>query len=240
MRAANAFLMATRGASALFDPSTMPLTGWWRGSYSASPWAGIASAGTSGGRSMTTATGTGAGVGTSLNGHAAASFDGAGALRDAVNTTENYLSTTAYRVSLLLYVASASSPAANIYDNPGILTENGGNWGIVVNTSGVHCFHAASGYKVASQAITTDEWQAVDVVYDGSHITVSVDGVGGTPVAAGTLATITGSQFRFGINYATAFFEGEIMDAAVADTALSSTSSADWKGYYNARYALSL
>ncbi len=232
--------VASSSGVAVLDPSTLSLTGWVRGSYAAAPWAGTASAGTSGAKTFQTS-GTNPTAGTAVNGLTPAAFNGSTQyLIDIVSTMSAYISTTAYRVSLLINATSAAAPAGNIYDNPGILTEAGGEWGIVFNSNGVSCYHDSAGYKVASQACSTGAWHAVDVLYNGTTLTVSVDGVAGTPVTAGTLGAI-GSAVRVGGNYSHAVkFTGSILEIATAQATLATTTAAQIKAYYNSRYGLSL
>ncbi len=229
--------------SSVLDPSTLSLTGWVRGSYSGSPWSGVASAGVSGSRSFDA--GTAPSAGTALNGYAPANFVAASStyLRDATNTDSTYLSSTGYRVVMLVKLTtSIIGPTSPIFNAAGLLTGDGGYWGIVYDDTGVHCYHFDGSYQVASSAsaVATGGWHLVDVKYDGANITVSVDGTAGTPVAASSLSAIT-SYLRVGSNYADAVFaDAQIEEVIIADASLSSTTAAMFKAYVNARYGLSL
>jgi hypothetical protein len=63
-----------RSSGAAFDPASLALTGWWE-DYAGTTWVGKASAGTSGGRTLV-ASGLAPDVGTAINGHGTAQFDG--------------------------------------------------------------------------------------------------------------------------------------------------------------------
>lgn len=232
--------LASNAASVVagaLNPATLALSGFYRGSYSASPWAGVASAGASGGRSISA--GSAPSTGTAINGFTPAQFNGSQWLRDLTNLASAYLSTTAYRVSMLIKPTSLSAPAGAIYNNPGLLTETGGNWGIVIDTSGVHVYHG-SGAQVAhsSGAVSAGAWHRVDVVFDGTQVRVTVDGVAGTPVASATTGAI-GSALTLGSNFgASVGFVGQIAEVDIASTALSGVTSADWSAYFLARYGV--
>lgn len=228
--------------ASVLDPTTLTLTGWYRGSYSGSPWSGTASAGASGSRSIEA--GSAPSTGSAVNGFTPANFVAASShyLLDGTNLADAYISTTAYRVVMLVKLTSSAAPAGAIYDDRGLVTEGGGNWGIVYNTSGVHCYHYDGAYQVASSAsaVATGGWHIIDVQYNGTNLTVSVDGTAGTPVAAGTLGSVA-AAFRVGTNYGPAVYaDAQIMEVILASSDLSATTAAAFKGYVNSRYALSL
>jgi hypothetical protein len=233
---------AAPAAAPVFDPTASALTGLYRGSFGGDPWAGTASAGTSGGRSLSA--GAAPAVGAAVNGFTPASFNGTTHfLTDLTNTADTYLTTTAYRVSLLLQPAALAAPSGLPYNDPGLITESGGNWGITVDSAGVHVYHHDGVYKIADgpAALLVGTWYAVDVVYNGTDITVSVNGTAGTPVAAGTLGTIAGAGLRMGSNYAaTVFYSGLILDAALANTTLAGSTHANFRAYYASRYGVSV
>ncbi len=223
------------------DPSTLALTGWYRGSFTAAPWVGTASAGSSGSHSLITDAHDPA-VGTALNGHAAADFAGTHWLHDNITTEDVYLSPTAYRVHLLVYVTGTSAPAGAIYDNPGLVTDSaGGSFGAVINSAGVHVYHAAVLVASSADALAASAWHDIDILFDGAHVTITVDGVAGTPGASVSTGVLTGNPLVVGANYAKAVrFNGQIEDLILAATALSSTTPAAFRGYNNARYGLAL
>jgi hypothetical protein len=229
----------------VWDPTAENVNGLYRASYGGSPWAGAASAGDSGGRDMSQVGATAPSVGSALpNGQTPADFNGTDdTLNDGTNATLTYISTTAYQVDFLIYIDTVGAAAAGIYDNEGVLTDSGGNFGIVVNDDGadatIHCFHHSTTYKVASKEISTGAWHHVRCVYNGTAITVSVDGVAGTPTTAGTMSA-PGANIRLGKNYANAaFFDGKIAEVSIGDVVLSA-SNAKYELYYEQRYGVSL
>lgn len=223
----------------VFDPSVLNLAVWQR-DFGGAPWAGTASAGASGSHSFVV--GTAPGVGASLNGHASADFDGTNdVLVLSGLQMVDAISTTAYRIALLFEADTLPAPAGSIFANPGIFADGGGNFGVVVNSAGIHVYHHDGAYKVASgpAALSTATKYAIDIVYDGANITVSVNGVAGTPVAAGTLGGIV-TECRLGESYS-GFGDLRIWDFMSAQATLAaSMTTAQHKGYINARFGLSL
>lgn len=227
------------------DPTSLNLTALWRGAsggeYDGAPWSGTASAGASGGRNLTDPGSAALTVGSAQNGITPGDSDGTKYLRDVVEITTDFISLNAYRVVLLVKMASASAPAGNVYDNPGLLTENQGNWGIVFDTSGVTLYHHDGSYKTITASLATGAYHLIDIAYDGTNLNLSVDGSAATPVAAGSLTDPGGSStIRVMRNFSTVGSVGSLMEVWMAQSALSSTTPSAVKSYINSRYALSL
>lgn len=234
---------ASKMASSVLDPTTLSLSGYWRGSYAGSPWVGTASAGSSGGRNLTEATNAPS-VGAALNSLASADYDGTDdQLAASGVVASDLIATGGYRVSFLAEFDALPAPAGAVYSNPSVIMDTGtGNFGVVVNNAGVHAYHSDGSFKTASSAaaISTGTKYAIDVVYDGTNITVSVNGTAGTPVAAGNAVSITGAV-SFGRNvFNDARLNGRIWDLYTAQTDLAAVTSAAHKAYINSRYALAL
>jgi hypothetical protein len=213
-------------------------------SYAGAPWAGTSSVGPSGARSWVT--GVAPSVGTALNGNASADFNGSTQYLQLSGglLQSDLVSSTAYRISFLIEFDTINAPAGLIYNNDTILGDGGafGNFGVVFNTAGIHIFHFDGGYKVASgpSAPSTATKYAVDIVYDGTNITVSMNGVAGTPVAAGTLGAV-GAVATLGRNLSgSGFPDCRIWDWYTAQSDLPGVSATDHKNYINSRYGLSL
>ena len=79
------------------------------------------------------------------------------------------------------------------------------------------------------------------MLYNGTNITVTVDGVAGTPVASATTGTIAGAAVYLGSSWNNAAkFNGQMMDVMIANASLATTSAAQFKAYIDNRYGLSL
>jgi hypothetical protein len=224
------------------DLSLLNLTGWYRGSYSALPWVGSASAGASGNRTLDGFVTHPPTTGQSLNSVVSASFNGTNAYAyDDVKDETNYLSTGGYRISFLFYPKTAPAPQANLYDDPGIIVnQSNRNWGISYNSNGVSAWHLDTTYKSVTIACAINSWHAVDVLYDGTTLKLSVDGSAYSTIA--TALTLTaGRLILIGTNYlGAAFLNADFMDLSMANTALAATSNADLRAYYDQRYGLTL
>jgi hypothetical protein len=242
----NRYMIAPDYGGVFYDvgdlPVEMSLTALLRGSFAAIPWLGAVSRGTSG--ELTHAFDTAGAdptVGSTLNGHDAAAFDGTQYLQNTAGA-ELFLNTSAYRVLGWINASAASAPSGGGTTpkfDAAIISEDGGKWGITFTTDGVSVFHDDGAYKVASKACTTAGWHLFDVIYDGTNLTVYIDGVAGTPVAAGPLGTISGATVRLGINFdVTVGFVGEIVEIGIADGANALISTTDLVRDGEARYGL--
>jgi hypothetical protein len=232
------------GGAMPFDVSIhrLPLTGWWRASYSGAPWAGTPSGGTSGSHPAYVGT-VAPSVGTAVNGLSPAHFNGSSNyLRDNVNPFATYISGTGYRCALLVNVGANAAPAANAYQDAALVCDGGtGAWGIGVNSDEVRVYHAHTGvYTTLAQPITQG-WHVIDVAYDGTTLSLSVDG---NDAVTATVAALNGfgtDAFLIGANYdASAYFAGDIAEILVCDQPLTGISASAIKSYLEARYALDL
>jgi hypothetical protein len=229
-------------AGVITNPTQLTLTGYYRGNYTGSPWAGTASAGTSGSHSI--AAGTTPSTGVALNGITPALFVAASSqsLRDLTFTMEAYVSTTAYTISCLIKPVTAQAHGANPFNNPSIFGENGGNIGLEYSDSGAQLFHLTGGiYKIVTVALPTGSWALVDSKYDGVNIQIRVNGGAWQSLAAGSLTDPTGLAIRVGMNFnATAFLDSNVMEILVSNTAISDANLAVYKSYINTTYGLAL
>lgn len=239
-------------ASSVFDPATLTLTGWWRASYAGSPWAGTASAGSSGSRNLTEGTNPPA-TGSALNGLTPADCDGSNDQLSNALATNNFITTAAYSVAVLFNAdtADADAGASTFYTNRGLVFAsggtNGGIWGVTHTTSGVRAGHwNGATWNSAIKAASTAAWHLTIVTYDGTNISVWVDDVtnsGAVSVAHGNVdaGSIASDVLRIGTQYnQAAFFDGKITEVMLAQVAWSETDRTNIKSYINSRYALSL
>ncbi len=235
---------AEGGGEEAFDPATLSLTGWWRASYSGSPWSGVASAGTSGTRNLTEATNPPA-TGEALNGFTPADFDGTNDKLGG-DTGSNLYSASAYSGVALVYVdAITTDDSGNPYLNDGIICSSGtGDFGTTLRSTGptVDVFHwNGSSYEKASATLSTGAWQLVQWKLESGTLKIRVNsGSWQTASASGGAASL-GSSSRVGANYnASDFLDGKLAELMLSNTALSDANFDNIKGYLNSRYGLSL
>jgi len=224
-----------------FDPATLALTGWWRASYSASPWVGTASAGASRSRNLTEATNPPA-VGTAQNGLAPADFDG---LNDQMRnelTLDDYVNASATSLWVLFRADTAAADDALPYENPGLIALSGAGYLVVgYSDAGVRGAVYDGAYKQLSVAASTGAYHLAQMKHDGTNLKLRVDSGAWSSVAAGAIALLTTTTVLFGTNYAqTDFFDGRVLEFGLADSVFSDGTFDDIKSYVNARYALAL
>lgn len=117
----------------------------------------------------------------------------------------------------------------------GLVTETGGNWGIVYSTAGVEVYHVST--TEVSHALATGSWAVVDVVFSAGTVKIRVNKGAWTPAAAVATGSVTGAALRVARNFGTARFNGSIMEVFIS---LAAQSDADLDGLYEyrkARYA---
>lgn len=226
-----------------FDPATLAMKGWWRGSYSASPWVGTASAGTSSAENLTEATNPPS-AGTAQNGFNPANYDGTNDEISSAQELSVFVNDAAGSCWALFKAdtAVASAGAGVRVEDPGIICQNGAGvvWGITFSTSGVCAFIFDTVYQEIVIAAATATYHLAQMKWNGTNLLFRLNSgtwqtlacTGLTPGNTGTLVT--------GRNYGVAFFDGQVLDTGITDIVLTDTEFDNVKSYVNTRYALSL
>lgn len=233
-------------ADPAFDPATMALTGWWRASYTGSPWTSTASAGSSSGRTATEATNP---PGTSAIGaYNAADFDGgndklttAGGVTEGTLFNDNALAVAILYKADTLAASAGGTPGGAIGD-AGLLAGSGAYLAISINATGPKVAILDGTYKghQRSDGNSTGTWYLLMVRISGGNLSSCLNGGSWTDTAVGTIDDVT-SSVRFGCNHdATIFFDGKIAEILTSDVAWTDGDRANLVSYVNARYGLSL
>lgn len=229
-----------------YDPTVLPLTGWWRaGGYTPGTpsWAGVASAGGSGSQTLV-ASAFGSPVnGSSLNGYTTVSFVRASAVGlggPALSTL--FGSGAAWTISALVNPTTISSDngAGTVYQNDSIWgCASAAYAGTVLRTSGVDQYIYNAGYTDAEGgAIATGAWLKIQARYDGTNLQSRVGGgLWGTATTVPVIADLT--QTLVVGNNTTGFpLDGLIADLMFCATNLPDATCNNINGYYLSRYGV--
>jgi hypothetical protein len=226
-----------QGSQASADPSSLPLTGWWRASYSGSPWVGTASAGASGSRDLTEATNP-AGAGATQNGYTPAAFDGI--VQELSNglAMSNFVSLGAGTAIALVNVTSAPATTTP-HQDPGIWAEAGDNVLLTFSTSGA----AACIFDGVQQSVvvpcSTAAYHLLQMKWDGSDLKLRVDSGTWASTSCGAVAGLP-NGLVVGKNPGWAFLDSQVLELMFSSSTLSDDECDTVKSYINSRYALSL
>lgn len=232
-----------------FDPADLTLTGWWRGPFSASPWSGVASAGTSGSNAFSEATNPPS-VGSTLNGIAPPDFDGS---NDNMSTSAQLSafissSATASCSGWVLFnadAATADAGAGSRHNNPQFFSDANQVLNIGFSSAGVHVsiYDTGAAYTERVIACGTGGWHLLCWrITHGSLVEASLDGGAfqTTSFAGKTISSFRSVIMRCGAKGTglSPFFNGRIMEQAVAASALSDGDFDNVVAYINDRYGL--
>ncbi len=233
-------VLARKGSSSGFDAATLSLTGFWRASYAASPWVGVPSAGSSGSRDLSEATNPPS-AGAAINGLTPADFDGTNDVLTNATQMGTLLSASAWSCWALVNIDAINTNNTDVWLNDPIFNDSGAFWGIHLKSGGtVHAYQWDGAAKSVSETIATGAWALVQAKYDGTNLRLRVNGGSWQSVAAGNIATTTGT-LRVGLTPTAGHaFDGRMADLGIANTAFSDATFDDLKSYINARYGLSL
>jgi hypothetical protein len=205
------------------DPATLSLTGFWR-NYTASPWTGTASAGASGGRAISAPTGPETPASTLYDGYGAATTDGVNDyLRDPTLAASSYWAQGAYTTLLVVRPSGGAAPNANAYADQQLFCASGDLVGISWTTSGVRAWHynGTNWTPTGIVACSADAWHFIAVTYDGTTLSIAVDG--GTPqtVARTNTISLAGAALRLARSGGAAYAAMQMLQVCTANTALS-------------------
>ncbi len=226
-------------SSAVFDPATLSLTGWWRANYGGAPWTPTASAGSSGGNGNLIA-GTAPGTGTAQNGKTPADFNGTTHRLVSATATTSFVSQAAGTIVAVFLSDTANAQSAG-YDDPTVLTNGNVEFAMTFTSAGVSALAYDGGYRVVNATCGTGAYHIAMARWNSSIVGVTVDSGAEQTLSAGALASLTADTLICGSNYASgAFFDGRLLDLMVTNTALTAANFTNIKAYANSRYGLSL
>jgi hypothetical protein len=233
-----------------YDPAIHNLGLWVRGSYTASPWTGVASAGTSSTNNLSEATNPPT-VGESAQ-YSAALFDGTNDLLTG-DALSDFFTTANLSIGLMFKVAAVA--ADNALNSGELVSDSGGVMSIGTFMSGAQAqasFHlnTAGGWITRSWDISLNEWQIAYVSYDSASGRVGLyhsDLSGVVPTSltthwgtTGAITSIAGT-LRVGASKAAVarFFNGQIMEIMASPSTSPLDSFGDnFKSYMLDRYGL--
>lgn len=226
-------------AAPVFDPATLALEGWWRGSYAASPWVGVASTGGSGSQNLTEATNPPA-AGSAVNLFTPADFDGtndelSGAACSTFITTTNFSGWALVNID-----AINTNDTGNLMLNDCIFGTTGtAEWGVYLRSTGpVVGVATAATTNFAETGISTGAWALVQFKGNGTNNFIRVNSgswVSGPGSTIGSLA----AALNVG-DLAGGFVDGRMLDLGLSKSFLSDLTFDSIKSYINTRYGLSL
>ncbi len=233
----------TLGQAASFDPATLPLTGWWRASYAASPWLTNASTSTSLANGSLTEGTNPPSTGTALNSWVPADFDGTNDHIAPGGNAGTFFDASTFSGWILFNADAVDTNFSAFYENDCLLsTQPSAYFAIGMKSTGdIGIRFVAGAEAIVSTTFTIGQWGLVQWKYDGANIKIRMNGGAWQSTACtGGFGDLT-NTLQVGTNYGgAAFLDGRIADIGLADTTLSDADFDSVLAYINARYALAL
>ncbi len=235
-------LIGKLSSQAGFSPASLPLTWWTRGNFSSVPWNGVGSTGTSGSNNWDTSTGNDPTVGTALNGHNPAQFNGTNQSLLSSATYDNIVASSASSFSIVFKATAATADTGSTtwYDMPLLFGAQATRWGVVYSTSGVRFGNFnGSNWDSVNAIANLNAWHLVQGFHDGVNLNIRVDDGLWIQLARGatslnTAAVQCGTDPDLGVN----FFQGFIEEQIVSNTVLSLTDFDNIRSYVFDRYGV--
>ena len=222
------------------NPASLALQGWWRGSYTGSPWPGTPSIGGSGTRVLSASPGDAPAVGAAQNGYSPADFD-AGAF-NSISTGASLSTFFAADAGSLfvLFQADIAAPAAvQVINRPPLVADNIGHISLNFSTAGVTAVIDEGTYCSASAAATAGPYHLAQMKWDGTNLMVRVDSGSWVSTPCGNISSLS-STLKMGYVFGGAVFDGRILEVGLAKEVFSDSTFDAIKTYLNSRYSLGL
>jgi hypothetical protein len=223
-----------------FDPATLALTSWVRGSFSASPWVGEASAGASLGNDYTEATNPPA-AGAAVDGYTPADFDGSNDLLSSDDFSEVCLPKAAYALAVMFKVDTAAAADANVYNDPGLVGDAYG-LNIAFSDSGFGVAHYNAAWKQQRVACSAAAWHVGWVRFDtATGVEFGIDNAALTTIAASTGdREVTSNVYKLRVGRSSIVvagtIDGQIMEVMTMSTFSDAERTNLYSNYFKLRY----
>jgi hypothetical protein len=226
-----------------FSPGSLNLTNWLNGNYSSLPWAGTASAGTSGSvNEITYSAGIDPVTGITLNGHTAVRYTNLKASKLSETNIANLITSSSYTVSALINIVTAPSAFVTAAYQHAMILCSSQYWGVTFSTAGITVFHYTGSFPSVTIACGTGAWHLVDVKYDGVNVNIRVDGGAWASGAVGNISF--GGVPTTGYDYPsyppTGPYDFHLMERIVSKLQISDADLNNYRAYINTRYGLSI
>lgn len=234
-------MAGARAVVAGFDPSSLALEIWNHESYAGVPWAGTASAGSSGSHSLIA--GVAPGAGTVLGGYTSARFNGTNTYLEGPLGSQSF-STSAGFMACLFIPASITGTGgiSGFYNNPPLVEKgNSGPIGLALSTFGIQfgCYNGSNYGGVTGGLPTVGQWALAMARWDNTTLEIRLNSDAWTTTARTIVlldsAMVVGGDPAFGT-----YFDGDIREVMTAAFRPSDLQCDQIKSYLNALYGLSL
>lgn len=230
--------------AANWTPALLSLSLFHPPEYAGSPWAGVASLGSSSGRDFSEATNPPA-TSAAINGHTVPDFDGVDDILTASVSSSAVFSTTGSFFALIYPTATPASSGAGTRYNDGTVFGDPTNaesvFGFTSDGIVASILDDAVAYREMVIAASQDAWNLMQFKWDGYYLRGRKNkGAYATPVACGPLTTITPSNPRLGLGYGGSRFTGRIAMLGASTSVLSNIAFANIAAYAEATFAISL
>lgn len=233
-----------------FDPATLDLSLWVRGSYATSPWNGETSTGASASYDLTSSIGLIPGVGTASGGYNSADFDGTDDEISNTTVISTFLTSTAWSCWVLFWADAVPAQAGAVYEDPALVAAINRYFGLHLGNDGVndqvkvYQSDSVGGVQENKFTISTGQWNLIQAKYDNANIRARLNSGSWVDVPSTYVFDLSSGGVVVGKNGGSpspdAWFNGKIMDLALSDTELSDSDMDNVKDYINSQYVLSL
>lgn len=176
---------------------------------------------------------------TGANSKPALDFDGtADVLAQSSGTLDSFIAAGTMTCWAVFNADAIATDAGNAWFNDGIFTDSGAFMGInLQQTNGILGWNYDGTGDVTINAITTGNWNLVEMRHGAGNLSTNKNGGSDNTVASGNTQSMTGTV-TVGRNHATSFFNGKMHEFVIYDTELASGDRSTGRSNINTYYVI--
>ena len=176
-----------------------------------------------------------------INGKPVIRFDGSsqflGSSGDALGTA---ITPSAYTIFVVFNAAAISTANGSTWDNPALVSDTGGDEYFSINlksTPAIFAYNWDTNDDNVSKSISTGTNYIVQTRHESGNLYVSLNAGSESSVASGDTGDIA-NKLYVGVGNSIRFFQGDIAEIIIYNTALSTSDIALNYSYLNGKYAV--
>lgn len=219
-----------------WSPASLTTTGWWRASYSGSPWAD----GSGNARDLAEATNPPA-TGAAQGGYTPSDFDGTNDKLSNATDITSFVATGAGTIVALFAADTAVAATGNTYDDATIIRDGNTDLGLSFTTSGVTAYAYSGGYKQVPVACAADSaYRLAMMRWDSTNLGLTLNSAAESTTPCGALTVMTGNVIAGQGYLGSKYFDGRLLELFCIASKLADADYTKTRKYCQQRYGVSV
>lgn len=150
----------------------------------------------------------------------------------------NLIAADAYTIMAAVKYTTVGGGGIAGYDNEGFLSDAGGYWGTMAYTGQAGAYNYDGTSDIAVASYTAGNWMLIQTAHRSGNIEVRINGGAATSTASGNTLSLASSML-LGRHYNLYYFDGDLGEALIYNTALSLSDINNVGDYLATKWGLS-